>query len=607
MARPATPKRRLPDHDPVSIALEERPVEPEAGPRREFWLCVLLLAVTFAVFSQVRHHDYVAYDDMVSIVENTHVRSGLTPEGIAWAFTTGHTGNWHPLTWLSLMADFQLFGFNSGAQHLVNVLFHALAALFLFAVLRRMTGAVWRSALVAFLFSLHPLRVESVAWAAERKDVLSAALWFLTIWAYSAYVKRPGRGRYLAVAAAFSLGLMAKAMAVTLPIVLLLLDLWPLRRIGPGGGAPETAHGEALPFRRAVLEKVPLLALSVAAALVTFFAQRASHAVVTLDLSPFSERLSNAFVTVLAYMADLAWPAQLAVFYRLPAHTPEWKALAAGLTVLGISILAIRAFPKRPYLATGWFWYLITLLPVIGLVQVGFQARADRYTYIPTAGLLIALVWAGGEFVRTKPKLKTAAAAAAVAACVAYAAATWRQVGHWQDTISLFQHSLSVTTGNFPGYNMLGDALRDKGRLEDAAASYREAIAISPLFGPAHDGLSRTLFKLGRNGESLEEAAIAAHLLPDDEEAQYNLGAALAEAGRFEAAVVALQAAVRLKPDHVKARANLGGALASLGRLDEAIEQFNEALRLDPNLPGLRENLETALELERQAGAAGSM
>jgi len=590
---------------PLQKAPEERPVEPAPAPRREYWLYALLFIATFAVFSQVWHHDYIYYDDPVYIVENPHAHSGLTAENVAWAFTTGYTGNWHPLTWLSLMADFQLFGFNSGAQHLVNVLFHALAALFLFAVLRRMTGAVWRSALVAFLFSLHPLRVESVAWAAERKDVLSAALWFLTIWAYLAYVKRPGWARYLAVAAVFSLGLMAKSMAVTLPIVLLLLDLWPLRRIDLGRKEPVTAFGEALPIRRAVLEKVPLLALSAAAAVVTFLVQRGNHAVMALDLSPFSERLGNAFVTALAYIGDLAWPAKLAVFYRLPAHIPEWKAMAAGLTVLGISILAIRTFRRYPFFAAGWFWYLVTLLPVIGLIQVGFQARADRYTYIPTTGLLIALVWGAAEFVGRNPKMKTAAVAAAVAACVACAAATWRQVGYWQDTISLFRHSLSVTTGNFPGYSMLGDALRDKGLPEDAAASYRGAIAISPMFGPAHYGLSRALFQLGRNDESLEEAAVAANLLPDDAAVQYNLGAALAGAGRFEAAVAALQATVRLKPDYTEARANLGGALASLGRLDEAVEQFKEALRLDPNLPGLRDNLETALELEQQSGAAG--
>ena len=577
----------------------DRLVRPVPGPRRDLWICAILFLATFAVYFQVRHHEFILYDDPDYVTDNLHVRGGLTPEGVAWAFTTGHAGNWFPLTWMSHMVDCQIFGVDSGPQHLMNVLFHALAALLLFAVLRRMTGAVWRSAFVAFLFSLHPLHVESVAWIAERKDVLSAFLWFLTIWAYLGYVKRPGRGRYLMVMVVFSLGLMAKSMVVTLPIVLLLLDLWPLQRIAFGGQPLPNGRGSV---GRILLEKVPMLALSLGVAVVTYVVQRRGHAVMPLDLIPLSQRLANALVSYVAYVADMLWPARLAVFYPFPLHVPLWQPVAAGLAVLAVSILALRSIERRPYLAVGWFWYLVTLTPVIGLVQVGSQARADRYTYIPTVGLSIALAWGAAEFVRSRPRLRTAMAAAAVASCLACAALTWRQAGFWQDTISLFRHSLSVTSGNFLGYNILGVALRDRGRLEEAITSYREALKIHPQFEEALVNLSRALSEQGRADEALTHVAAAAQIKPDDVEAQYNLGTELADRGRFAEAVEALQIAVRLKPDYAKAHANLGSALANLGRLDEAIAQFNEALRIDPGLADVRKNLEAARDLQRESG-----
>jgi Flp pilus assembly protein TadD len=582
------------------------PVVPSRGLRRELWLCAVLFLVTFAVYFQVRSHEFILYDDPDYVTGNTHVRGGLTLENVAWAFTNGQAGNWFPLTWISHMVDCQIFGVDSGALHLVNVLFHALAALLLFAVFRRMTGAVWRSAFVAFLFSLHPLHTESVAWMAERKDVLSALLWFLTIWAYLDYVKRPGKGRYWMVVAVFSLGLMAKSMLVTLPIVLLLLDFWPLRRIdfgAPSGPGSATHHASTL--GRAFLEKVPLLALSLGVSVVTFVVQHRSHYVMPLALIPLSQRLGNALVSTVAYVASMVWPARLAVLYPFVLDIPWWQPVAAGLAILAVSILAVRSMGRRPYLAVGWFWYLITLTPVIGLVQVGSQARADRYTYIPMVGLSIALAWGAAEFLRSRPSLRKPVAAAAVAVCLACAALTWRQVGYWRDTITLFRHSLSVTSGNYLGYNILGLALRKQGRLDEAVASYREAIKIFPAFEEAHVNLSQALLEQGRAAESLPETAIAARIKPDDEETQYNLGTSLAEQGRFEEAVEAFRTAVRLKPDYAKAHANLGSALANLGRLDEAIAEFNEALRIDPGLEGVQENLDGAVELKQQAAGKG--
>jgi Flp pilus assembly protein TadD len=580
--------------DKVRPATEsDRLVKAVPGPRRDLWICAVLFLATFAVYFQVRHHEFILYDDPDYVTENAHVRGGLTPEGVAWAFTTGHAGNWFPLTWISHMVDCQIFGVDSGPQHLMNVLFHALSALLLFAVLKRMTGAVWRSAFVAFLFSLHPLHVESVAWIAERKDVLSAFLWFLAIWAYLGYVKRPGRSRYLMVMVVFGLGLMAKSMLVTLPIVLLLLDLWPLQRIGFGGADDRFSSSASAghkkrwpaPLSRCFLEKVPLLALSLGVAVVTYVVQRRGHAVMPLDLIPLPQRLANALVSYVAYVAGMMWPARLAVFYPFPLHVALWQPVAAGLAILAVSILVVRSIGRRPYLAVGWFWYLVTLTPVIGLVQVGSQARADRYAYIPTVGLSIALAWGAAEFVRSRPRLRTTMAAAAVASCLACAALTWRQAGFWQDTISLFRHSLSVTRGNFLGYNILGVALRDRGQLDEAQVN-----------------LGRALSEQGRADESLAQLAAAARIKPDDVEAQYNLGTELAGQGRFEEAVEALQIAVRLKPDYAEAHSNLGSALANLGRLDEAIAQFNEALRIDPALDDVRKNLEAARDLQRESG-----
>jgi Flp pilus assembly protein TadD len=352
-----------------------------------------------------------------------------------------------------------------------------------------------------------------------------------------------------------------------------------------------------------VLEKVPLLALALGAGVVTFAAQQGSNYVMPLALIPLSLRVGNALVSCVAYLGDMLWPAKLAVFYPFVFNTPSWEPVAAGLAILGVSILAVRSVGRRPYLAVGWFWYLITLAPVIGLVQVGSQSRADRYTYLPMVGLTIALAWGAAAFVKSRPGLRKAAAASAVALCLACAALTWRQVGYWQDTITLFQYSLSVTSGNYIGYNILGLAFRNKGRLDEAIASYQEAVKIYPGFEDAHANLSQALLEKGQTGESLTHAAIAAQIKPGDAEVQYDLGTGLAEDGRFEDAVVAFRNAIRLKPDYAKAHANLGSALANLGLLGDAVKEFNEALRIDPGIEGVREELDDALDLQQQQAA----
>jgi len=586
---------------PTAPAEPVRPAPAAPFGRREWVICAALLLVTFAIYAQVSHHDFLLYDDSDYVTQNAHVRAGLTWDGVAWAFTNTQAGNWFPLTWLSHMLDCQIFGVDSGAIHAMNVFYHGLAVLLLFLILRRMTGAVWRSAFVAFLFSLHPLHVESVAWVAERKDVLNALFWFLTIWIYLGYVQRPNRRRYAALAAVFALALMTKAMAVTLPFALLLLDFWPLRRIA---GEAAASGQDAITPRSAIREKGPLLALSLAAAMLTVAAQRGSHYVMPLSLVPLGARISTALTSAVAYIADMFWPAGLAVFYPYDLHPQIWRAVAAAAAILLATVFAIRARRLHPYLAFGWFWYLVTLLPVAGLVQVGSQARADRYTYLPMIGIWVALAWGVEELAGGRRLWKQAAALAAAAACVACAAVTWRQIGYWQDTITLFQHSLSVTQGDYLGYNTLGLAYRDKGRLDEAIASYRRAVAIYPGFEDAHLNLSQALAEKGQAEESLNELAIAVRIDPNDAEALYNLGVGLANQGRFEDAVQAFRAAIQVKPDLAKAHANLGSALGSLDRLDEAIAEFTAALRLDPSLDGLKDNLDAALDMKQQEAAA---
>jgi tetratricopeptide (TPR) repeat protein len=557
------------------------------------WFCVFLVATTLAVYGQVRNYDFVNYDDAVYVTANPHVQAGLTPAGLAWAFTSGAGANWLPLTWISHMLDCQLFGLRAGMHHLVNVLFHALSVLLLFLLLRQTTAARWRSAFVAFLFALHPLHVESVAWIAERKDVLSGFFWFLALWLYAIYVKRPRAGAYLPVLLAFCLGLLAKPMIVTLPFALLLFDVWPLRRLPVAGFS-----ARRLAFL--LWEKAPFFALSIGASVATFVVQQRGGAVSPIDLVPLSVRFGNALVAYVTYAAQMFWPARLAVFYPL-AEVPAWRAAAAGLALLVVSVLTLRSIRTRPYLAAGWFWYLGTLVPVIGLVQVGFQAHADRYTYIPLLGIFIILAWGLADLAERWPRAKGALAGLSAAGCAACLVLTWFQVQYWRDSIPLFQHAVDVTANNYWAYNSLGSVLTTEGRAGESVPLLTRAVEIKPDFADAHYNLGRALTDVDRVEEGAAQFAEAVRLQPDDAEAHYNLGTALAAMGRFAEAVDALGAAARLKPGNPMAHLNLGSALAESGRLDEAIAQFSEALRIQPDLEEARANLDFARALQRES------
>lgn len=559
----------------------------------DFWICLLLLAATLAVYSQVRRFDFVDYDDPDHVSQNAHLRDGLTSRGLAWALTSGDYANWFPVTRLSYLIDYQLFGLDAGMLHLSNLLFHVLSALLVFALFRSLTGSRWRSAFVAGMFALHPLHVESVAWIAERKDVLSAFFWFLALLAYVHYARRPSVGRYLLVAAAFCLGLMAKPVVVTLPFAMLLLDLWPLGRI------PLTAKPKASVF----WEKAPLLALAIGASVVTYVVQSGAGAVVSLGSVPFAGRLGNAVVSYLAYILKMFWPTRLAVFYPYPAELSAWQVGTAALALLAITFVAIRSLRRRPWFAVGWFWYLGTLVPMIGLVQVGAASHADRYMYLPAVGLWIMLAWGAAELVERSPRVKPAVAGLAAACCAACLCLTWIQVRYWENSITLFRHATQATSGNYLAHNKLGNILMGMGRLPDAIAEFEAALSASPGYADAHLNLGIVLENIAptkspdRLSDAIAEYRAALRTEPGMVKAHVNLGVALARVPELiPEAIAELQVAIRLQPDSAKAHECLGIVLSRLpGRLPDAIAEFQAALRIDPRFLEAHYNLAYAL------------
>jgi tetratricopeptide (TPR) repeat protein len=573
-----------------------------SGPAR--WVCLALIAANLIVYASVWHHGFVNYDDDDYVTANPVVLRGLTWDGVAWAFTTEQAINWHPLTWLSHMLDVQLYGLDAGAHHLTNLLLHILNTLLLFGLLHRMTGALGRSAFVAGLFAVHPLHVESVAWLAERKDVLSTLFWMLTLWAYVGYVKRPGLRRYCVALLLFTLGLMAKQMLVTLPFVLLLLDFWPLGRLRmgsePAGGWAFSRDGWATAVRL-VREKLPLLALSIASSIVTFVVHRRGGAVIILSAIPLKLRVENALVSYVVYIEKMLWPARLAVLYPYAQSLPGLWVAGALAVLIGISVAVIWAGPRRPYLAVGWFWYLGTLVPVIGLIQVGNQSMADRYTYIPLIGLFIMVAWGVPDLLARWPLRRIALPrftlpAAAMVVILACAIAARSQVEYWEDSTTLWTRALAVTTENDIAQNNLGAALADQGNVDEAIMHYSEALRIKPDYADAHNNLGVALDDQGKVDEAIAHYSVALRIRPHYADAHINLGVSLGEQRKIDEAIAQFNEALRIKPDSAKAHNNLGVALASQGKIDEAIDHFTEALRIKPDYADAHKNLERALD-----------
>jgi tetratricopeptide (TPR) repeat protein len=551
----------------------KKPTPPTEAPS-DLRIYALLTAGIFAAYAPVLRFGFVNYDDPVYIANNSYVSGGIAWSGIVWAFTHSFAGNWFPLTWISHMLDCQLFGLDAAGHHFTNLAIHTAATLLLFAVLRRITQARWPSAFVAGLFALHPLHVESVAWVAERKDVLSAFFWMLTLWAYARYVARPNPSRYLWTLVAFALGLMAKPMAVTLPLVLILLDRWPF------------ARGWKL------LEKLPFLALSAAVCVVTYVAHAQAKAVVSFGAIPLAMRVENTLVSYCVYIAKMFWPTGLAVFYPYPKSPLAGPAILAAIGLAAVTAAAMWGARQRPYLIVGWLWYLVTLVPVIGLIQAGQQARADRYMYIPMIGLSIVLAWGGAELLRNWPQTRIVAGAAICAAC---AVMTLFQVDYWENGVKLFQRAVDVTGDNYVARFNLAHELRQSGDTAGAIRQLEAAVRIQPDSGLAHDELGELLGKQGRTGEALTELRKAEVSLPDDAALHYHIGLLLGSAGHPEQAADELSQSVRIDPTNADAHRNLAISLAMMDRLPEAVAEFRIAVSLKPGDATLRFNLALAL------------
>jgi tetratricopeptide (TPR) repeat protein len=501
-----------------------------AAPRRSAgrWIAVslALAAATLILYWRVGGHEFLDYDDAQYVRDNQAVHGGLTWDGIVWAFTSAeYASNWHPLAWLSHLLDVELFGLSPRGPHLVNAGLHAANAALLFLVLGAATAAFWRSAFVAALFALHPLHVESVAWVAERKDVLSCLFWLLTTGVYLRYARRPGPGRHAAVIALFALGLMAKPMLVTLPLVLLLLDWWPLGRLA-GAGSPA-----ARPLRlRLIAEKLPLAVLAMLGAALALLAQRRGGSVMSLQHFPFPLRLENAFVAYVTYVVKALWPANLSVLYPL-AGIPAWKAAGSIIALSGLSWAAARSARRRPWLLTGWLWYLVTLLPVIGLVQVGAQAMADRYTYIPLTGVFVAVAWGASRLLGDGRQARRALAVAGGLGIAACAALTSAQLDLWRDDLTLFTHALRVAPDNGDARYNLGRSLLARKRPAEAVVHLRRAVELSPASAAAWNDLGLALKRLKRPSEAVEAFENAISVAPKDTNAYLNLGYHYVSAG----------------------------------------------------------------------------
>jgi len=535
-----------------------------------------LVLLTLIVYRPALTHGFVNFDDGLYVTHNRHVQAGLTWEGFVWAWQANVASNWHPLTLLSHMLDCELYGLNPHGHHLTNLLFHLANVWLLFEVLRRMTGRMGASALVAALFAIHPAHVESVAWIAERKDVLSGFFFLLTLGAYHRWVRERARWSYLLVVLLFACGLLSKPMLVTLPCVLLLLDVWPLDRLREG-------------IRPLLIEKIPLFVLSAASSAVTVYAQEGSLA--TLEAVSVGRRVGNALVSYAIYLGKTFWPAKLAVFYPLPLSIPLWKPLAAGALLLVLTALAVWKFfskgGRQPYLAVGWLWFLGMLVPVIGLIQVGRQAMADRYTYLPSIGLFLAVVWGLAELASRVRVPRPALAGAALVLVAALSVAAHAQVETWKDSLTLFRHALAVTEGNYLAHLNVAVALSQQNQEAEARQQFREVLRLQPNLADAHAAFATGLRRWGHPAEALPHARRAVQLKPERSRFRHTLAIILEDLGRKDEAIVQLRKAVELSPRLADAQYGLGALLQEKGRTDEALEHYQAALEANPNLADL--------------------
>jgi len=541
--------------------------------RRNIFIGLFLVIITLVVYWQVGNHEFVNFDDNRYVTENRFVTSGLTLESIFWAFSfkDKEGSYWQPLTWLSHMLDCQLFGLRPGRHHLTNLFFHLVNTVLLFWVLNQCTGVYWRSAFVAVLFGLHPINVESVAWVAARKNVLSTFFWMLTLLAYVYYAKRPCLTRYMLTFLCFTAGLMAKPMLVTLPFVLLLLDFWPLNRLQLGQfGGDDAVQTKQIVFFGCrippgfllVLEKVPFIVLSFVLIHIIYLSLESHGGVISPEAAPVALRIANALVSYIVYIGKMLWPLKLAVLYPYPGELPVVQTVGAGFLLMCVSAAVLGAVRRRPYLLVGWLWYLGTLVPVIGLVQVGlWPSMADRFAYVPLIGLYILIAWGLPEIFPRWRHTKIWLAASATVLLTILMVTTWQQIQFWKNSVTLFEHALKVTSNNSLAHFNLGAALSKKGRIDEAVGHYSEALRIQPYYLSAHYNLGAVRTRQGRVDEAIEHYLTVLHINPDYAAAHTNLAIALIGKGKIEGAIYHFQEALRIKPNDVNAKNNLKNAL----------------------------------------------
>jgi protein O-mannosyl-transferase len=542
------------------------------------WILLGLIALNILIYADVLHYAFVNFDDDDYVYANPAVASGLTLTGIWWALTTNHQGNWHPVTWLSHMLDVQLFGLKAGGHHATNLILHILSSMMLFWLFHRMTHEIWQSAFVAAIFAAHPLHVESVAWVAERKDVLSTLFFMLTVWAYLRYVREPGLRRYGLVCLCFGLGLMSKAMLVTLPFVLLLIDFWPLRRVSGKEGISSTIVGKL------VREKIPLIGFSAASSIVTYIVQQQGKAITSSEQLPFHLRAENALVSYVEYIEKIFWPANLATLYPYSLErSVSWKVALAILFV--ISALAIRAWKRYPYVPMGWFWFLGTLVPVIGLVQVGRQSMADRYAYVPLIGISVIVAWGAADLLVRVQNRKWILASAAVLVVLMCTVVASQQVQTWENSLAMWGHTIAVTKDNYTAEHGLAAELGLLGRNEEAIAHLKEALRIRPDYPDAHYNMGLELVDLGKYDEAGIHFSEAVRLAPNFAIARNNWGNILVAQGKMAEAEAQYSEALRISPDYVDARSNLASAYIKQGKVNDARRELLEVLKLNPTHP----------------------
>jgi tetratricopeptide (TPR) repeat protein len=590
------------------------------------FICLGLVLIVILPFYQTSQFNFVIYDDSKFILGNKNIQTGFNWSSVSWAFTTMFGSNWQPLTWFSLMLDYEIYGTNAGGYHLTNVLIHLVNTLLLFLVLGRMTGRMWPSGFVAVLFAVHPLHVESVAWVAERKDVLSAMFWLLTMGTYVFYAASPSLKRYAWVVITYGLGLMSKPMLVTLPFILLLLDYWPLRRF----------QGSVfIAGRRLLLEKIPLLTLSAVVSVITIYGQDSTGALKSLVDMGLPERMANAVVSYGGYVVKMLWPVNLACFYPYPTSFPISVVLLT-LTCMGMAcFFSFRYIRTAPYLAIGWFWYLITLLPVSGIIQVGEQAMADRYTYIPLIGLFIVIAWGIPDLLKGNPFCRYTIPIAAGTTILLLAILTFKQTAVWKDSRSLFEHALAITDGNYVAHNNLGSylmkhkrfgeaashfekvvqikpdnekylnnlgiALFRQNKYEEAMTCYLQAMAVNPHFADTYYNAADVCLFSGRENEALKYYKKALHLRPEHAVAENNVASILIRQEKLDEAVVYLRAAIKHHPGYAVAHNTLAVILTRKNQTREAIKELKEALRINPQYTEAIRNI-SKLEESTQSG-----